>query len=481
MMAEIVVPPKRRTKYAILFTNNGDQMSISVIGLGKLGAVLAGVMAEKGHEVVGVDVNPASVAAINRGASPVREPGLDEMIHRNAARMSATTNVAEAIARTDITFVVVPTPSGPDGTFSLQYVMNAVEPIAQGLREKSGYHVVVISSTVMPGSTGGEVLPLLERISGKKCGPDFGLCYNPEFIALGSVIRDMSAPDMILIGESDERAGATLEALYRTVCVNEPPVARMNFVNAELTKISVNTYVTTKISYANMLAEVCEKVPGADCGVISQAIGLDTRIGRKYLKGAFGYGGPCFPRDNTAFAKFADMNGVDAALAKTTDQVNRRQVTRLAERVRELLPADGTVGILGLSYKPDTEVIEESQGLMLARQLAREGVPVCVYDPAAMKNAQGVLGAEVTYSESMEACAAQASVLVIATPWKQFEAIRPEHLAKSSGRPVLIDWWGILKQTEFEQVAEYVTCGRGPGIAGTKTAREAAASIASRA
>jgi UDPglucose 6-dehydrogenase len=448
-------------------------MSISVIGLGKLGAVLAGVMADKGHQVVGVDVNPAAVTAINQGVSPVREPGLDEMIRKNASRMSATADVADAIARTDITFVVVPTPSGTDGTFSLQYVLNAAEPIAQGLRDKSGYHVVVISSTVMPGATGGEVLPLLERISGKKCGPDFGLCYNPEFIALGSVIRDMSTPDMILIGESDERAGATLEALYRTVCANHPPVARMNFVNAELTKISVNTYVTTKISYANMLAEVCEKVPGADCGVISQAIGLDTRIGRKYLKGAFGYGGPCFPRDNTAFAKFADMHGVDATLAKATDQVNRKQVTRLAERILELLPAGATVGILGLSYKPDTEVIDESQGVMLARHLSREGVRVCAYDPAAIANAQKALGAAVTYSESMEACAGEAAVLVIATPWRQFAALRPENLSKS-GRPVLFDWWGILKPAEFEGAADYIACGQGPAAAGAAAGRKAA-------
>jgi len=457
-------------------------MSISVIGLGKLGAVLAGVMADKGHRVIGVDVNPDAVAAINRGVSPVSEPGLDEMIRRNAARMSATCDVADAIMRTNITFVVVPTPSGPDGTFSLKHVLSAAEAIAEGLRAKSGYHVVALSSTVMPGSTGGEVLPLLERVSGKKCGPDFGLCYNPEFIALGTVIRDMSTPDMILIGESDERAGAMLEELYRTVCLNRPPVARMSFVNAELTKISVNTYVTTKISYANMLAEVCEKVPGADCGVISAAIGLDTRIGGKYLKGAFGYGGPCFPRDNTAFAKFADMHGVDAALAKTTDQVNRKQVTRLAERILTILAGGtgGAVGILGLSYKPDTEVIDESQGVMLARHLAREGVRVCVYDPVAMRNAQDVLGASVTYAESMEACAGEASVVVIATPWKHFAAIRPEHLLKSTERPVLIDWWGILKPTEFEGVAEYIACGRGPALTGVGAGHEAAC-IASRA
>src|SRR5579871_5280146 len=199
-------------------------MEISVIGLGKLGAVLAGVMANKGHRVVGVDVNPAFVDAINQGRATVREPGLEEMIRNNAERLSATGDIAEAIEKTEVSFVVVPTPSGADGTFSLRFVLNAAESIAQGLRRKSSYHVVVISSTVMPGMTGGEVLPLLERISGKKCGVDFGLCYNPEFIALGSVIRDMSSPDMILIGESDERAGALLENLYKQVCANNPPM-----------------------------------------------------------------------------------------------------------------------------------------------------------------------------------------------------------------------------------------------------------------
>ena len=444
-------------------------MEISVVGLGKLGAVLAGVIANKGHRVIGVDLNPAFVDAINAGRATVREPGLDEMIRNNAARLSATSDIAAAVEATEITFVVVPTPSGTDGTFSLRFVLNAAESIARGLRRKSAYHLVVISSTVMPGATGGEVLPLLESVSGKTCGPDFGLCYNPEFIALGSVIRDMSSPDMILIGESDERAGALLEGLYRNVCQNQPAMARMNFVNAELTKISVNTYVTTKISYANMLAEICEQVPGADSDVVSAAIGLDSRIGRKYLKGAFGYGGPCFPRDNVAFAKFADLHGVDATLAKATDAVNRKQVTRLAARVMELLPAGETVAILGLSYKPDTEVIEESQGLMLARHLAAAGCRVSAYDPAAMPNARAALeksgSAGIAFADSMEAAVAHAAVVVIATPWSQFKALRPSHFRKSGERPVLIDWWKLFSPAEFEAVADYIACGRGPQAA----------------
>ncbi len=275
----------------------------------------------------------------------------------------------------------------------------------------------------------------------------------------------MSTPDMLLIGEFDQRAGDILEALYRTVCRNQPAVARMNFVNAELSKISVNTYVTTKISYANMLAEICEKVPGADSDVVGAAIGLDTRIGRKYLKGAVGYGGPCFPRDNVAFSRFAELQSVDATLAKATDQVNRRQVARLAERVAELTPAGETIGILGLSYKPDTEVIEESQGVMLATHLLEDGFRVVVYDPAAMDNARRVLNGRIEYAASMEECAAKAAVLVIATPWKQFRSLGPQHLRKAHQRPVVVDWWRILPEADFEKAAEYVACGRGPSAA----------------
>ncbi len=437
-------------------------MNISVVGLGKLGAVLAAVLADSGHKVMGVDINPAAVSAMNQGRAPVREPGLDEMLRRNASRLSATTDVESAVGNTSITFLVVPTPSLPDGTFSLDYVLNACESIARALRNKSDYHVVVISSTVMPGSTGGVVLPLIERISGRKCGRDFGLCYNPEFIALGSVIHDMSHPDMILVGESDERAGAALEHLYRGICPNQPPVARMNLVNAELAKISVNTYVTTKISYANMLAEVCERVPGADAEVVSKALGLDTRIGGKYLKGALGYGGPCFPRDNTAFSKFSQQYGVEADLPIATDQINRRQAARLAERILDLLPERESAGILGLSYKPDTEVIEESQGIMLAQHLVAAGRRVVVYDPVAMPNARRVLESEVVFAESMEDCAAQASVLTIATPWKQFRTLRPDHLRRSAKRPIVLDWWRILSESEFTPGADYIACGKGP-------------------
>lgn len=439
-------------------------MKLSIIGLGKLGAPMAAVMAHKGHTVVGVDVNPAYVTAIQQGDAPVNEPGLADMIQANRARLSATTDCEEAVLATEATFIIVPTPSSPDGTFSLRYVMSVAEKIASALRRKRGWHLVVLSSTVMPGSTGGHLLPFLEDFSGKRCSEDFGLCYNPEFIALGSVIRDMLNPDMILIGESDPRSGDLLESLYQGVCESNPRIQRMNYVNAELTKLSVNTFVTTKISYANMLAQVCETLPGADVDVVTSAIGCDSRIGQKYLKGAMGYGGPCFPRDNVAFSALARANGVPALLAEATDQMNRRQVPRLAELILSRLPEDGTVGILGLSYKPDTDVIEESQGLELAKRLLAAAVKVAVYDPAAMVNARSQLAGNLSFARSAGECARQADVLAITTPWAEFARLSAADLKTGSRKPFVLDCWRVLRRDQFEKTADFHSLGSGAAL-----------------
>ena len=427
---------------------------------------MAAVMVHKGHIVTGVDMNPSYVAAIQEGRAPVNEPGLAAMIQANRERLSATADCQAAVLGTDVTFIMVPTPSETGGGFSMKYVLSAAEEIGAALRTKPGWHLVVLSSTVMPGCTGGELLPALEAHSGKKCGRDFGLCYNPEFIALGSVIRDMLNPDMILIGESDARSGELLESLYKGVCDSNPRIQRMNYVNAELTKLSVNTFVTTKISYANMLAQVCERLPGADADVVCSAIGSDSRIGQKYLKGALGYGGPCFPRDNVAFSALARATGAPALLAEATDQLNRRQVPRLAELVGSRLPKGGTVGVLGLSYKPDTEVIEESQGLELAKYLSSTGIRVVAYDPAAMENAKRAIGSAVTYAASAAECARQADVLVITTAWPEFKKLTPADLKPGDTRPAIIDCWRVLPADQFANLSEYLRLGYG-GAANT--------------
>jgi UDPglucose 6-dehydrogenase len=232
----------------------------------------------------------------------------------------------------------------------------------------------------------------------------------------------------------------------------------MNHVNAELTKISVNTFVTTKISYANMLAQVCETLPGADVDVVTSAIGCDSRIGQKYLRGALGYGGPCFPRDNLAFSALARANGVPPILSEATHQLNQSQAPRLARWILSRLPEGGTVGIMGLSYKPNTEVIEESQGLTLAKHLLSIGVPVVVYDPAAMENAQPQLAGKVTFATSVADCARQADVLAITTPWAQFREISPDDFKRHA---IVLDCWRMLDKDAVGAVVEYLALGSG--------------------
>ena len=289
-------------------------------------------------------------------------------------------------------------------------------------------------------------------------GVDVGLCYNPEFIALGSVVHDLLHPDMVLIGQSDPRAGDVVEAVYRGILATVPSVRRMGWVDAELTKIAVNTFVTTKISYANMLGEICERLPGADVAVVTAALGMDSRIGPKYLRAALGYGGPCFPRDNVALAALASGLGVRADVAEATDTVNRRQVGRVVTLIGRLaggVPA--TVAVLGMAYKPDTPVVEESQGVMIARALSAAGHVVLITDPEALDAASAVLGDAVTAFGSAEDAVEAADLVVIATPAAAF---RDLPASAFRGRKIVVDCWRVLP-VEVGEVADLAYWGRG--------------------
>ena len=228
--------------------------NISVVGLGRLGYPIAACIAAKGHDVVGVDLDTQTVHMVNSRRPVVQEPGVHDLLRKAGGRFKAISDAGEAVLTSDVTLVVVPTPSEADGTFSTQYVLKACEAIAGGLAAKTTYHVVVLVSTVMPGGTGGEIRQILEQVSGKECGTEFGLGYVPSFVALGTVVRDFLNPDYLLIGESDARSGNLLEGLYKDVCENDPPVVRMNFVNAEVTKLATNAFVSTKITFGNMIA-----------------------------------------------------------------------------------------------------------------------------------------------------------------------------------------------------------------------------------
>ena len=436
-----------------------DKPRVSVIGLGKLGACIAACFAHKGFSVVGADVSAKTVDMVNQHQPPVFEPQLGELMAGSGDRLRATQDVAQAIVDTDATLIVVPTPSTEEGGFSIDYVIEAARSIGRGLKAKDGYHLVVLTSTVLPGSTEYGMIPVLERESGKRCGQDFGVCYSPEFIALGQVIKDFLNPEFLLIGEQDERAGEMLASIYLAVCDNQPKIARMNLVNSELTKISVNAYVTMRISFANMVASLSEQLPGGDVDTVTGALGLDTRIGSRYLKGAVAFGGPCFPRDNQALAYLARQLGQTGALAEAVHAYNASSNQKLADRVLEVIPKGGSVSVLGLSYKPDSNVIEEAPGFLLAKKLVESGATVTVHDPMAMDAVRRVLGDRVKYAATVDEAIAAGNVVVITNPDRAYAAIDLASIAKST---VVIDAWRLLrKQAAAGTSPNYIGLGLG--------------------
>jgi len=428
--------------------------NVSVVGLGKLGLCLAAVLATNGYNVTGVDVVHSTIDSVNSGRSPIFEPGLEKIIRTNRKRLHATSDFNE-ITLTSVTFIVVPTPSDASGIFSLRFVEKAVKSLGLALASSKGYHLIVLVSTVMPGSIDTVIRPLLEKASGKTCTTDFGLCYNPEFIALGDVIKGMTEPDFILIGESDKKAGSELARIQKKICKNSPPIERMSFVNAELAKISVNSFVTMKMSFANTLAEICESIPGGDVDKVTTAIGNDRRIGSKYLRGAQGYGGPCFPRDNIAFATFTRSIGAQAELALATHKVNLSQLGRILEILKkENLFPPTKISVLGLSYKPRTNVLDASQSLMLAKALGDEGYEVVCYDPAFSGNSKEIIANGIKLVDGLNECVERSDVCIIATPWEEFYR-NPE----TFNNKIVVDLWRMFKRAPTA-ASKYIAIGQ---------------------
>lgn len=433
--------------------------NVSVIGLGKLGGSMAAGMASRGLNVIGVDVNRHAVDAVNTGKAPVQETGLGEMIAANQERIRATMSAEEAVLASDISFVIVPTPSDERGAFTLQYAKFAFKSLGQALKKKNGYHVIVLTSTVLPGATRQGLLPILEQESGKKCGPDFGLCYNPEFIALGSVIRDFLNPDFYLLGESDSRAGDLLEQVHHRVSQNNAPVKRMSLENAELAKIAVNSYVTMKISFANMLADFCEHLPGGDVDVVSDALGMDKRIGRKYLTGGFGFGGPCFPRDNVALNFMGKALDVDTRLLAVNDDYNRGISSRYVKKLQAHLPKGANVAVLGLAYKPLSHVIDESPGIYLCKALSEAGYRVIGHDNLAASNAEVALKLNALVTNSLEEALKDADTVLVATTDKSYTSLTADTILGGRKSITVVDFWRCLKHLAADPRICYVPVG----------------------
>jgi UDPglucose 6-dehydrogenase len=353
---------------------------VVVVGCGKLGTPLVACLANAGHTVTGIDVNQGLINNLQSGIVSWNEPGLTELLASNSSRISFHSSYDRAFEDAEITFVIVPTPSTPTGEFSNEYVIDAVSRVGLELSKRGPRdHLVVIVSTVMPGSTQGVIKEkLLESAS--TSAHLIQICYSPEFIALGTVIKNMQFPDLVLIGQENETSGQILEEISLSVVKNNPQVSRLTIAEAEISKIAINSFVTTKISFSNQISEICEATPETSAVKVLEAIGNDSRIGRSYLAPGAGYGGPCFPRDNRAFNTYANTLGLTADLAIATDLVNARQNSRVLKLVTELVAPGSRILVVGLSYKPDTDVIEESPGVAFLYEALNAGFQVDAVD-----------------------------------------------------------------------------------------------------
>lgn len=429
-------------------------MTVSVIGLGKLGLCTAASFASAGIKVIGVDTNEYIVESLKKKECPIDETGLPKLLRECWDNIELSYSIDYAVQNSDIAFIVVPTPSMKDGAFTNQYLNIVLKEIGISLKQKSSFFTINVVSTVMPGSSDNEFTPLIESISKKKCSKDFGLIYNPEFIALGSVIENFLNPDMILIGASDDKASQMVKEVYEKTCHNTPEFHQMSLINAEITKLSLNCYVTMKISYANELASICEKVKGADVDVIASAVGADSRVGKKYIKGGLGFGGPCFPRDNQAFQVFGKEYGVQTKLSPSVISINDNVISRLL-KYTEKLSSNAKVSILGLSYKPNTHIVEESQSILLIKQLLMKGFEVNVHDPMAIESTKEIFGNEINYFEDLKETVKDSEAIFLMTDWEEYLSMDLDELSKHVKPDCLfIDAWRKHKNiSNFKYVA----------------------------
>lgn len=438
----------------------GDLYDVSVIGLGKLGLPMAVCFAAKGLRVLGVDRNPGVLRQLETGELATSEPDVSELFAAHRSNLHGCASVEIAIARSRTAFIMVATPSDEQDRFALDQALDVCRSIGHALRTAQGYRLLVLSSTVMPGDT-DKLKTTLEQSSGRRCGPDFGLCYSPELFALGSIVQNLYRPDLILAGECDPEAGEHLTAFYQQICDNMPPVVRMSFVNAELAKLAINTYISTKITLANTLASLCERLPDGDVDVVTAAMGFDERIGPKYLKGGLGFGGPCFPRDQSALVALSRQLGVSSSVAEAVSSWNNDWAAQLQQRVLAQRPAGGRIGVLGLAFKPGSDLLAGSGGFELARSLSAAGERVVVHDPLAMPAARMVLGDAVTYASSALGCLREVDVAVITTPWPEYRQLQME-LAQSERSLAVIDCWRLLDRTRVGPKVSYFAIGIGP-------------------
>lgn len=443
-------------------------MRISIVGTGYVGLVTGACLAERGHSVACIDIDARKVAAINAARAPIHEGGLEALLHNNVGkRLRATTELAASVATSDITLIAVGTPADED-RIDLRYVEQAATEIGRTLRSMDGYHVVVVKSTVIPGTTDGVVRSCLERASGKKAGADFGLGMNPEFLTEGRAVEDFMHPDRLVLGGIDERTCDLLTHVYASFI--DTPRILTNNVTAEMIKYASNSLLATLISFSNEIGRLCTAVGNVDVvdvmRGVHQSAYLTTRAAgaapvtapiTSFLEAGCGFGGSCLPKDVTALVGQGASLGLPMSLMRSVLEINRGQAMELLRLITQHKPElDGIpVTVLGLAFKPDTDDTRESPAFALIQLLRRAGARITAFDPIARPVGHKEL-AGVKLAESLDEALSDAEIVVLVTRWEQFAAL-PERLRKLRREPLVVDGRRMLKPADF---ARYEGIGR---------------------
>lgn len=439
-------------------------MNISVIGTGYVGLVSGVCMAEKGHHVVCVDIDPEKVDMVNKGVPPIHEKGLAELLTKNIKQnLRATTDLNQAVEDTDISIMAVGTPF--DGRhIDLTYIKAVAENIGIALKNKDGYHLVVVKSTVVPGTTDDVVLPLLEKASGKKAGPDFGVGMNPEFLREGEAVQDFMSPDRIVLGGIDSQSIDLLEKLYLPFKGVEK--IRTNNKTAEMIKYTSNSLLATMISFSNEIANLCTAIGDIDVKEVMAGIHLDKRLSpilsdgtritpafTTYIEAGCGFGGSCFPKDVKALIAHGQKAGVSMTLLDSVIQINRQQPMRVLSLLEKHFPHfEGLkVGVLGLAFKPGTDDMRESPAIPIVSTLLEQKALVKAYDPIAREQAEKLFAnPALIFSETLEDAINDADAIVLLTGWDEFNAL-PALIADLDPPPLMVDGRRMLDKNLFDR------------------------------
>jgi UDPglucose 6-dehydrogenase len=436
-------------------------MNVCVIGTGYVGLVTGACFAEFGVSVICADKDAAKIDSLHAGRIPIYEPGLEALVARNVeqGRLSFTTETAEAVRSSLVVFIAVQTPTLPDGGTDLRAVESVAREIGRAL---NGYKVIVTKSTVPVGATQRVKELIREELEAAGRDESFSVASNPEFLREGAAIADFMRPDRVVIGAEDDAARAILKDLYRPLFLNETPFVLTNVATSELTKYAANAFLATKISFINEFANLCETV-GGDVQALARGIGLDGRIGKKFLHAGPGFGGSCFPKDTRAAAYFARALGGSLEIVEATVRVNERQRTRMVDKIEQAVGgslAGKTICLLGLSFKPETDDMRDAPSIDIARGLATRGAAIRAFDPVAMRAAEPHLPGVTLCKDAYQACEG-ADAAVIVTEWNQFRLLDLERARLSLRRPLMIDLRNVYEPETLRQAGfEYSSVGR---------------------